>query len=362
MLLGLGFVPRRPPGALPQAARRALQGDPRRRHRRGGQVRWAPRLEPRSRRAHHRPAPGVRLAARRDPLGHRAPRLPAQDPHRPPRTASTSCARPSGLSGYPSRAESEHDWVENSHASTILSYADGFAARPGAASRLDPPPHRRGDRRRIDDRRHGLRGPQQPGPQRPQGDHHPQRQRSVLRPHRLPPDRERGPHPPQPELHEAAGPVRTARPRRPGGRRPHRVGHGRRLRRHARDVRAAGVLRVPGRPLHGSVRRPRHRGHGAGAAPRGHLRRSDRRARPHPEGPRLPAGRGGRRAAPARQRRVRPRDRPRTARPGQAVVHAGLLRGADQGGRGAARGRRASPRRCPARPASSRSPTASRTA
>jgi 1-deoxy-D-xylulose-5-phosphate synthase len=32
-----------------------------------------------------------------------------------------------GLSGYPSRRESEHDWVENSHASTILSYAHGIA-------------------------------------------------------------------------------------------------------------------------------------------------------------------------------------------------------------------------------------------
>jgi 1-deoxy-D-xylulose-5-phosphate synthase len=32
-----------------------------------------------------------------------------------------------GLSGYPSRTESEHDWVENSHASTILSYAHGLA-------------------------------------------------------------------------------------------------------------------------------------------------------------------------------------------------------------------------------------------
>src|SRR3954454_17215049 len=31
-----------------------------------------------------------------------------------------------GLSGYPSRAESPHDWVENSHASTALSYADGL--------------------------------------------------------------------------------------------------------------------------------------------------------------------------------------------------------------------------------------------
>ncbi len=32
-----------------------------------------------------------------------------------------------GLSGYPSRQESEHDLVENSHASTSLSYADGLA-------------------------------------------------------------------------------------------------------------------------------------------------------------------------------------------------------------------------------------------
>jgi 1-deoxy-D-xylulose-5-phosphate synthase len=32
-----------------------------------------------------------------------------------------------GLSGYPSRRESPHDWIENSHASTALSYAHGFA-------------------------------------------------------------------------------------------------------------------------------------------------------------------------------------------------------------------------------------------
>jgi len=32
-----------------------------------------------------------------------------------------------GLSGYPSRAESEHDWVESSHASAALSHADGLA-------------------------------------------------------------------------------------------------------------------------------------------------------------------------------------------------------------------------------------------
>jgi len=32
-----------------------------------------------------------------------------------------------GLSGYPSRAESVHDWVENSHASTAISYAHGLS-------------------------------------------------------------------------------------------------------------------------------------------------------------------------------------------------------------------------------------------
>ena len=35
--------------------------------------------------------------------------------------------QPGGLSGYPSRLESDHDVIENSHASTALSYADGLA-------------------------------------------------------------------------------------------------------------------------------------------------------------------------------------------------------------------------------------------
>ena len=38
-----------------------------------------------------------------------------------------SLRKADGLSGYPSRAESPHDIVENSHASTALSYADGLA-------------------------------------------------------------------------------------------------------------------------------------------------------------------------------------------------------------------------------------------
>ncbi len=38
-----------------------------------------------------------------------------------------SLRQPGGLSGYPSRSESAHDVIENSHASTALSYADGLA-------------------------------------------------------------------------------------------------------------------------------------------------------------------------------------------------------------------------------------------
>src|SRR4029079_14479591 len=43
------------------------------------------------------------------------------------------------LSGYPSREESRHDYVENSHASTILSYAYGLAAARDAGR--DPHRH-----------------------------------------------------------------------------------------------------------------------------------------------------------------------------------------------------------------------------
>jgi 1-deoxy-D-xylulose-5-phosphate synthase len=43
-----------------------------------------------------------------------------------------------GLSGYPSRSESEHDWVENSHASTIISYAHGLATALEMETEEDP--------------------------------------------------------------------------------------------------------------------------------------------------------------------------------------------------------------------------------
>src|SRR5580700_7935032 len=41
--------------------------------------------------------------------------------------AFATLKQPGGMSGYPSRAESPHDWIENSHASTALSYAHGIA-------------------------------------------------------------------------------------------------------------------------------------------------------------------------------------------------------------------------------------------
>jgi 1-deoxy-D-xylulose-5-phosphate synthase len=41
--------------------------------------------------------------------------------------AFATLRQPGGMSGYPSRAESPHDWIENSHASTALSYAHGVA-------------------------------------------------------------------------------------------------------------------------------------------------------------------------------------------------------------------------------------------
>ena len=43
------------------------------------------------------------------------------------RDAFPTLRQDGGLSGYPSRGESVHDWVENSHASTSLSWAEGLA-------------------------------------------------------------------------------------------------------------------------------------------------------------------------------------------------------------------------------------------
>ena len=175
-------------------------------------------LQPGRGRAHPGPAPGVPLAPGHHPVGHRPPGLRPQDRDRPPGDVSPRCARPAGLSGYPSRAESVHDWVENSHASTILSYAHGLAA---AVARSSTPDRRVvaviGDGSMTGG--HGLRGAQQPRPQRQPGRGRPQRQRPLLRPDRLPAVREpdQAPPAPRPALGAVPDRGRPARPARRSG-------------------------------------------------------------------------------------------------------------------------------------------------
>ena len=59
-----------------------------------------------------------------------------------------------GLSGYPSRQESDHDWIENSHASTALAYAHGLSVALGEGPERST--HHRSYRRWFAHRRHGL--------------------------------------------------------------------------------------------------------------------------------------------------------------------------------------------------------------
>ena len=55
----------------------------------------------------------------------------------------TKLRQAEGLSGYPNRTESKHDFIENSHASTVLSYAYGMAvARDHAMHHGQTPEHR----------------------------------------------------------------------------------------------------------------------------------------------------------------------------------------------------------------------------
>ncbi|NTW39306.1 MAG: 1-deoxy-D-xylulose-5-phosphate synthase [Cellulomonadaceae bacterium] len=53
------------------------------------------------------------------------------------RSDFSSLRQRGGLSGYPSRSESEHDVVENSHASTALSWADGIAKAYALRGNID---------------------------------------------------------------------------------------------------------------------------------------------------------------------------------------------------------------------------------
>jgi 1-deoxy-D-xylulose-5-phosphate synthase len=51
------------------------------------------------------------------------------------REAMHTIRQPGGLSGFPCRRESEHDWMENTHASPILAYAHGWATAVEAHDR-----------------------------------------------------------------------------------------------------------------------------------------------------------------------------------------------------------------------------------
>ena len=106
--------------ALASEIRDLLVGDVRA-HRR------PPRPQPRRRRADHGDPPGLRLARATGSSSTPATRPTSTrcSPAVPP--ASTGCARRAGSPATRARPESEHDIVENSHASTALSYADGLA-------------------------------------------------------------------------------------------------------------------------------------------------------------------------------------------------------------------------------------------
>ena len=174
-----------------------------------------------------------------------------------------------GLSGYPCRAESDHDWIENSHASTVVSYAHGLATAL----------HLRGE----DDRQIvGVLGDGAlTGGMAYEGlnnlGHSGRKAIIILN------DNGRSYAPTASRLGESLSRLRSSSAYRRQSARIERIiadlparqlpGEGRRRRqgRHPRDVRAAGVLRAARRQVPGPLRRPRPQ------APRGGVPR--RRAR-----------------------------------------------------------------------------------
>ena len=213
-----------------------------------------------------------------------------------------------GLSGYPNRAESEHDWIENSHASTVLSYAHGLASAfelQGAAVGHG------GDRRVVAVVGDGaLTGGMAYEALNNLG-HSGRRVVVILN------DNGRSYAPTvshlsrsltslrlNPTYVQTRERLRSVLRRDPRRGRAGLLGHPRPHQRPPRGRAAAHLLRGARRPLRRTDRRPRHRAARTGAGPRRRVGRPDRRPRPHPEGPRLRPGRGGRGpAAPRRQGR-----------------------------------------------------------
>ena len=214
-----------------------------------------------------------------------------------------------GLSGYPSRAESEHDVVENSHASTALSWADGIA---------------KGRRLSGESDRHTVAVI---GDGALTGGMAWEAINNIAVDKTLPlvivvNDNERSYAPTIGGLADHLATLRTTRgyerfldwgkrslaqdagrrrcdvrdaPRRQEGDQGHR--------------RAAGDVRGPRAEVPRARRRPRRAGGRAGAAQGQGLRWSGHRPRHHAEGPRLPAGHRRRGRPVPRRRQVQPRDR-----------------------------------------------------
>ena len=250
-----------------------------------------------------------------------------------------------GLSGYPSREESVHDFVENSHASTILSYAYGLAVARDAGT---------------DPRRHivavigdgSMTGGMAYEALNNIG-HSGQRVIIVLNDNGrsyaptisnltagpTPLDRAMADHPSLPSritdrLSHSLTSIRLN---------PVYVKRQRKLEQFLRELPYVGpqaeksveafkaavreFLQPPsffealGCALRRPDRRPRHRGAGAHLPERDRAvrRRPDPRARPDAEGPRLPAGGGRRREASARRAGVRPRRRSAAGHPVRAT-------------------------------------------
>ena len=191
-----------------------------------------------------------------------------------------------GLSGYPSRAESPHDVVENSHASTALSWADGLAkARQLSGEVVD-----RAVVAVIGDG--ALTGGMawealnNIAASRPPARHRGQRQRALLRA-----DDRRPRPPPRDPAHDAGLRAVPRLGQAPAG------SHAGRRRPDLRDAarheegpqghrRAAGHVRGPRAEVHRADRRARRRGGRARPAPGPRVRRAGHRARDHAQGPR----------------------------------------------------------------------------
>ena len=251
---------------------RAGRRDPHLPRRGGLQDRRPPRPQPRRGRADHRAAPGLRLARRTGSSSTPATRATCTSCSPAART-SPGCKSKGGLSGYPSRAESEHDVIENSprlHRARL-----GRRPRQGQRAARPRRPRGRRDRRRRADRRHGLGGAEQHRRrQGPPAGHRRQRQRALVRARPSAASPTTWPPCAPPTATSASWPgARTLLERTPVVGQPALRDAARREEGPQGLHRPAGHVRGPRPEVRRPDRRPRHRGRGVRAAARQALRR-----------------------------------------------------------------------------------------